>query len=356
MALRFASYGYILENGRVVLDGEAEALRQNEDVKEFYLGVRRGQAQVVPRREALQAAQALARLMIAGAERQVTPSAVRQRPITDFSALETRDPAQREHELFRLCPSRSRMREGARFAKARRRRSERDHFARGAPSCPVIRKSELMERQKEQSAPFGGFNVARRGRLRRLFTSPGPIYDPEGHAPRLAARRARCTPPASAAATSCTTRSPTISAGGLDPRSRRVRARLPGDSRRHRQYRAAGRRYRPRQAGAISARRTSSRSPVDKAEKTDKDASSLSCARLRRGAAGRCARAWPAGRRRLQCYATPISAWSATKRCARRPDRRTRPDRRDRPPRHRRSGRRRRGRRVVVTCSTRTIR
>ena len=42
MALRFASYGYILENGRVVLDGEAAALRENEDVKEFYLGIAEG--------------------------------------------------------------------------------------------------------------------------------------------------------------------------------------------------------------------------------------------------------------------------------------------------------------------------
>jgi len=39
MALRFASYGYILENGRVVLDGDAKSLRENEDVKEFYLGI-----------------------------------------------------------------------------------------------------------------------------------------------------------------------------------------------------------------------------------------------------------------------------------------------------------------------------
>ncbi|HEY6135016.1 MAG TPA: ABC transporter ATP-binding protein, partial [Rubrivivax sp.] len=39
MALRYAGYGYILENGRVVMDGEAKALRENEDVKEFYLGV-----------------------------------------------------------------------------------------------------------------------------------------------------------------------------------------------------------------------------------------------------------------------------------------------------------------------------
>jgi branched-chain amino acid transport system ATP-binding protein len=39
VALRFAKYGYILESGRIVLDGEASALRENEDVKEFYLGV-----------------------------------------------------------------------------------------------------------------------------------------------------------------------------------------------------------------------------------------------------------------------------------------------------------------------------
>jgi branched-chain amino acid transport system ATP-binding protein len=39
LALRYAEFGYILENGRVVLDGEASALSANEDVREFYLGV-----------------------------------------------------------------------------------------------------------------------------------------------------------------------------------------------------------------------------------------------------------------------------------------------------------------------------
>jgi branched-chain amino acid transport system ATP-binding protein len=42
VALRYAHYGYILENGRVVLDGDAAALRGNEDVKEFYLGLSSG--------------------------------------------------------------------------------------------------------------------------------------------------------------------------------------------------------------------------------------------------------------------------------------------------------------------------
>jgi branched-chain amino acid transport system ATP-binding protein len=42
MALKYATYGYIMETGRIVMDGEAKALRENEDVKEFYLGVAEG--------------------------------------------------------------------------------------------------------------------------------------------------------------------------------------------------------------------------------------------------------------------------------------------------------------------------
>jgi branched-chain amino acid transport system ATP-binding protein len=43
VALRFADYGYILENGRVVMNGPAQELGQNEDVKEFYLGISSGE-------------------------------------------------------------------------------------------------------------------------------------------------------------------------------------------------------------------------------------------------------------------------------------------------------------------------
>ncbi|RMF88221.1 MAG: ABC transporter ATP-binding protein [Nitrospinota bacterium] len=39
LALQYARYGYVMENGRVVLDGDAETLRNNEDVREFYLGL-----------------------------------------------------------------------------------------------------------------------------------------------------------------------------------------------------------------------------------------------------------------------------------------------------------------------------
>jgi branched-chain amino acid transport system ATP-binding protein len=43
MALRYADFGYILENGRVVMEGAASELASNEDVKEFYLGISSGE-------------------------------------------------------------------------------------------------------------------------------------------------------------------------------------------------------------------------------------------------------------------------------------------------------------------------
>jgi branched-chain amino acid transport system ATP-binding protein len=39
MALRFAQYVYVMENGRVVLDGDVKTISENEDIKEFYLGL-----------------------------------------------------------------------------------------------------------------------------------------------------------------------------------------------------------------------------------------------------------------------------------------------------------------------------
>jgi branched-chain amino acid transport system ATP-binding protein len=42
MALRYATFGYIMETGRIVMDGDAKSLRENEDVKEFYLGIAEG--------------------------------------------------------------------------------------------------------------------------------------------------------------------------------------------------------------------------------------------------------------------------------------------------------------------------
>lgn len=47
-------------------------------------------------------------------------------------------------------------------------------------TLPVTRKSELMKRQ-QQSRPFGGLATAEAGQMRRVYSSPGPIYEPEGH-------------------------------------------------------------------------------------------------------------------------------------------------------------------------------
>jgi len=63
LALDIADHGYIMENGRIVLEGPAESLRQNSDIKEFYLGLNEaGARQILPRHQALPPAQALALL------------------------------------------------------------------------------------------------------------------------------------------------------------------------------------------------------------------------------------------------------------------------------------------------------
>ena len=60
-ALELADYAYVMENGRIVLDGPAAQMRENEDIKEFYLGAEpSGRAKELPRGQALQAAEALA--------------------------------------------------------------------------------------------------------------------------------------------------------------------------------------------------------------------------------------------------------------------------------------------------------
>ena len=95
IALRYATYGYIMENGRIVLDGEAKSLQENQDVKEFYLGVAGDDRKSFQGRQALQAAQTLA-----GVSLRTTkfPEA----GMSDYyDRLETRAPEAREKALFR---------------------------------------------------------------------------------------------------------------------------------------------------------------------------------------------------------------------------------------------------------------
>jgi phenylacetate-CoA ligase len=99
-----------------------------------------------------------------------------------FDALETRDPAERERDLMARLP--------AQIAHAKAHapwfaEALRDIDAAGVDSraalaaLPVLRKHDLIELQKRQR-PFGGLAAAGWGRLGRVFSSPGPIYEPEG--------------------------------------------------------------------------------------------------------------------------------------------------------------------------------
>jgi phenylacetate-CoA ligase len=107
--------------------------------------------------------------------------------MSDFlDELETRDPAARERRQFaalaeqvahamRAAPAFAELLAGVDPAAV----TDRAALAR----LPVIRKSELMERQKGGPGahrPFGGLTAVETGRLARIFASPGPIYDPDG--------------------------------------------------------------------------------------------------------------------------------------------------------------------------------
>jgi phenylacetate-CoA ligase len=110
-----------------------------------------------------------------------------------FDALETREPAERERALFAALP--------ALLAHAQAHAPAFAALPAGADAAritdrtalaalPVIRKHELLALQQSQRAsdPFGGFStigwrgLRRPGGARRVFQSPGPIYEPEGAA------------------------------------------------------------------------------------------------------------------------------------------------------------------------------
>jgi phenylacetate-CoA ligase len=98
-----------------------------------------------------------------------------------YDARETRDPAAREADLFARLPDVLRKAMAA-PAYAERLKgidpgsiSSREALAR----LPVLRKSELPALHKT-SPPFGGFVADAPGSFARLFTSPGPIFEPEG--------------------------------------------------------------------------------------------------------------------------------------------------------------------------------
>jgi phenylacetate-CoA ligase len=100
-----------------------------------------------------------------------------------YDPLETREPAVRERELFARLPET--------IARAMTAPGWVHHLEGVDPKAvtsraalaglPLLRKSDLLSLQK-QNPPFGGFNVTPPGKARRLHMSPGPIFEPEGHA------------------------------------------------------------------------------------------------------------------------------------------------------------------------------
>ena len=99
-----------------------------------------------------------------------------------FDTLDTSDPDARERNLFDRLPGVIERALGAPGWAAHLRGvdpmsvNSRAALAR----LPVLRKSDLGALQRK-TPPFGGFNVARPGKVRRLYMSPGPIFELEGH-------------------------------------------------------------------------------------------------------------------------------------------------------------------------------
>ena len=99
-----------------------------------------------------------------------------------FDSLETRDPAAREKDLFaRLSAAIARAMAAPGWARHLAGVDPKAVTSRAAlAKLPLLRKSALPALQK-QAPPFGGFNVTAPGKAKRLFMSPGPIFEPEGH-------------------------------------------------------------------------------------------------------------------------------------------------------------------------------
>ncbi|HJU30478.1 MAG TPA: AMP-binding protein [Hyphomicrobiaceae bacterium] len=102
---------------------------------------------------------------------------------THYDQLEVRDPAQRELAQFNLLPDLVR----DAIAKAPGWAAHLGGIEPGTANSreglarlPVLRKSALKDLQA-QSPPFGGFATSPAGELGRVFMSPGPIFEPEGH-------------------------------------------------------------------------------------------------------------------------------------------------------------------------------
>jgi phenylacetate-CoA ligase len=108
-----------------------------------------------------------------------------------FDSLETRDPSARERDLFARLPAAvAHALSAPGWAKHLAGVDAKSVASRAALArLPVLRKSALLGLQKE-TPPFGGFNTTAPGKAKRLFMSPGPIFEPEGRTGDHSAARA----------------------------------------------------------------------------------------------------------------------------------------------------------------------
>jgi phenylacetate-CoA ligase len=102
-----------------------------------------------------------------------------------YDALEARDPAEREASLMAALPriitaAKERAPAYSRLFATLRPEDVTDR--RALAQLPLTRKSDLIQLQR-QEPPFGGFAAVPVSALRRVFVSPGPIYEPEGRRP-----------------------------------------------------------------------------------------------------------------------------------------------------------------------------
>ena len=100
-----------------------------------------------------------------------------------YDNLENRDPEEREQALFNALPEQiSHAKENAPYFAALLANVDPDEItSRDAlAQLPVTRKSDLIELQTK-SKPLGGLNAVPPGKMRRIYQSPGPIYDVDGH-------------------------------------------------------------------------------------------------------------------------------------------------------------------------------
>ena len=103
-------------------------------------------------------------------------------PNEHYDNLETRDPEERERELFGQLPELVTLALSAPGWARRLAGVEICGLTSRAAlaKLPVLRKAELSALQKELP-PFGGLNVTAPGKMKRLLMSPGPIFEPEGY-------------------------------------------------------------------------------------------------------------------------------------------------------------------------------